>query len=777
MKYIKSVFSIILFFSCCTVGIAANNNSEFNNGKNTRTSYPVLNLFQYAKPICGTGSDGNTYPGPSMPFGMIQWGPDSGPGKVVAGYNYKDSVIKGFSLDHLNGAGCFYGGNFGFTPVLGSTKETPPGNYDAFAVSFSHKNEVAKPGYYSVKLDNNIKVELTSTLRSGFGRFTFPENKTAKMVINSSSNVWGTSKSSIHINPAERSISGVAVGGHFCRTSGESTIYFYAMFDQPFSSYSTWKGDSLMNGGTDGEGLTSGAFITFNLPGSRTVLAKVSISYVSIENAKENIKTELTGSLFTSQNFDDISKNAGIEWNLWLNKIQVSGGTKDELETFYSMMYHTLLGPTICSDVNGQYMGYDGKVHKVEKERVQYANFSGWDIYRSECQFLGMIAPKEAGDMAQSLLIDYQHGGAFPRWGVPNIDSGVMMGDPAAPIIADFYLFGVNNFNTKDALAGLMRAATDPTVRAPLSNTFERDALEDYLKLGYVPEHQRGGYGNVSMTLEYASADFALAQFAKALNDESSYKLLMKQSQNWKNLFNPETGFLQMRRRDGSWAPGIADSLQIYDNERAYVEGTAEQYVWMVPFDLKGLTDKMGGPDAASKRLDKFFTKLNAGFKSKYAYMGNEPCLETPWIYNFLGRPYKTQQIVRKITSELFSNKPIAYPGNDDLGQMSSWYIFATMGMYPELPGSDVLVLCTPLFPKIIIHLQTGDVTIKANNAGEKSPFVQSLIVNGKNWTKPWIRFADISKGGMLDYSVSSKPNTNWGNEPKDAPPSYSDVK
>jgi predicted alpha-1,2-mannosidase len=759
------------------VGIAANNNSESNNSKNAGTSYPILNLFQYAKPICGTGNDGNTYPGPSMPFGMIQWSPDTGPGRVIAGYNYKDSTIKGFSLDHLNGAGCFYGGNFGFTPELGSAKETPPANYDAFAVSFSHKNEVSKPGYYSVKLDNNIKVELTSTLRCGFGRFTFPENKMAKMIINSSSNVWGTSKSSIHINPMERSICGFAVGGHFCRTSEESIIYFYAVFDQPFTSYSTWKGDSLFNGVTDAEGLSSGTYISFNLPESRSLLVKVSISYVSVENAKANIETELPGTLFTSQKFDEVSKDAGIEWNLWLNKIHISGGTKDELETFYSMMYHTLLGPTICSDVNRQYMGYDGKVHQVEIGRIQYANFSGWDIYRSECQFLGMIAPKEASDMAQSLLIDYQQGGTFPRWGVPNLDSGVMMGDPAAPIIADFYLFGAKNFNTKESLAGLLRAATDPTVRAPLSNTFERDALDDYLKLGYVPEHQKGGYGNVSMTLEYTSADFALAQFAQALNDKPSYELLMKHSQNWQNLFNLETGFLQMRRRDGSWAPGIADSLQIYDNERAYVEGTAEQYVWMVPFDLKGLAEKMGGRDAATKRLDRFFTKLNAGFKSKYAYIGNEPCLETPWIYNFLGCPYKTQQIVRKIIMELFSNKPVAYPGNDDLGQMSSWYVFAALGMYPELPGSDVLVLSTPLFPKIIIHLQTGDVTIKANTAGEKSPYVHSLIVNGKNWTKPWIHFKDISNGGTLEYNLSSKPDIKWGNNPKDAPPSYSDVK
>jgi predicted alpha-1,2-mannosidase len=232
-----------------------------------------------------------------------------------------------------------------------------------------------------------------------------------------------------------------------------------------------------------------------------------------------------------------------------------------------------------------------------------------------------------------------------------------------------------------------------------------------------------------------------------------------------------------MRRRDGSWAPGVADSLQIYDNNRAYVEGTEEQYVWMVPFNLKGLAEKMGGLDASAKRLDTFFTKLNAGFKSKYAYMGNEPCSETPWIYDFLGRPYKTQGLVRRIITELFSNNPIAYPGNDDLGQMSSWYIFSALGMYPELPGSDVLVLGSPLFPKVVLHLQDGDVIIKGNGAEENSPYVQSLKVNGKTWNRPWIKFTDISKGGTMVYKLGTKPNTKWGSKPEDAPPSYSGVK
>ncbi len=781
MKRLQFILSIILFLVYCSFGIAGNKNSDSDTGsqkmKKKSSSHKMLDLVQYAKPICGTGKDGNTYPGPSLPFGMIQWSPDNGPGKVVAGYNYRDSLIQSFSLDHLNGAGCYYGGNFGFTPIQGNENLTPPKTRDAYDATFSHSNEVVKPGFYSVKFDNGIKIALTTAMRSAFGKFTFPSNGKATMMINSSSNVWGTSHSKIHVDPMEKSVSGSAVGGHFCRTTEESMIYFYAMFNKPFSSFSTWSNDTLNNNQTGGEGITSGAFLTFDLSKDKTVFAKVAISYVSVANAKANLEAENPVAQFTLKDFNNEAKTASHVWNSWLNKIQVSGVDRTEMETFYSMVYHTLLGPTVCSDVNGQYMGYDGQVHTTVNGREQYANFSGWDIYRSECQWLGMMAPKEASDMAQALLVNYQQGGTFPRWGVPNLDSGVMMGDPAAPIIAGFYAFGARNFDTKDALAGLVRAATDTTVYASRSNTHERDALADYLKLGYVPEHQKGGYGNVSMTLEYASADFGLSQFAKALGDDADSKMLLEHAQSWKNHWNPETGFLQMRRRDGSWASGVADSLAIYDNDRAYVEGTAEQYVWMVPFDLKGLAEKMGGADAAAKRLDKFLTKLNDGFRSKYAYMGNEPCSEVPWIYDFLNRPYKTQEAVRRCLTELFSNKPVAYPGNDDLGQMSSWYIFSALGIYPELPGSDVLVLGSPLFSKAVLHLTDGDVTIIGKGAGKNSPYVQSLKVNGKTLNKPWIKFTDISNGGTMVYTLSSRPNKKWGSDPADAPPSYNKLK
>ncbi|HWB54224.1 MAG TPA: GH92 family glycosyl hydrolase, partial [Tepidisphaeraceae bacterium] len=602
--------------------------------------YANQELTDYAKPMCGTGvypapgGVNNCFPGAVAPFGMIQWSPDTQKLKKPGGYLASDKYICDFSFDHFSGAGCIYGGDFAMMPIVGPQPKSPPHDRMTVAKPFSHKNEIASPGYYAVTLDNGVKVELTTTARTGFGRITYPSKAASTLMINATSDVNGSDDSEINIDPAQHKISGWSFGGFFCggraHHRGERKVYFYEVFDRPFASWSTWSGPTLTKNRTHGKGTSAGAYVTFDAGPTGMVLVKVGMSYVSLANAKANVEAENPISAFSSADFDLAVSAANHVWNSWLNTIQISGGTVEQRQTFYSMLYHALIGPSIVSDANGQYLGYDQKVHTTPADRVQYGVFSGWDIYRSECQLLAMIAPKQAGDMAQSLLIDYQQGGTFPRWGLATQDSGVMMGDPAAPMIADFYAFGAHDFDTKAALNGLVKAATDPSVYSPFSKTYERDALADYLKLGYVPEHQKGGYGNVSMTLEYDSADFALSQFADSLGDHRDAAMLLQHAQNWKNLFNSRTGYIQMRRRDGSWAPGFNDHVGAYDHDRAYVEGTAAQYVWMVPFNLKELAEKMGGPDIAASRLDFFFTKLSDG-DSQYAFLGNEPCLNSPW--------------------------------------------------------------------------------------------------------------------------------------------------
>ena len=735
-----------------------------------------MDLTQYALPLCGTDGGANLFPGAVMPFGMIQWSPDTELGNRKCGYSYLDKRISDFSVDHMSGAGCSYGEDFGMMPISGAIPAAPPEKRTTFAANYSHDNETATPGYYSVTFDNGIKTELTTTTRTGFGRFTYPATGPATMVINAASDINTSLAATINIDAANREVSGSSVGGYFCNRSHKRdmrTVYFYAVFDHPFASYATWADKDLAQGRAKASGTTSGGYITFDTSTGRTVMAKVGISYVSIANAKANVEAENPVTAFSSEDFGNAVKSAHDIWNSWLNKIQVSGGTPEEMKTFYSMLYHVLIPPGVVSDANGQYLGYDGEVHTTTDGRAQYGMFSGWDIYRSEAQLLGMLAPKEASEMAQSLLLDYQQGGTFPRWATATDDSGVMMGDPAAPIIADFYAFGATNFDTRAALAGLVNAATNPAVYATNSKTYERDALADYLKLGYVPEHQTGGYGNVSMTLEYASADFGLSQFAKELGDKRDSAMLLKHAQNWRNVYNPETGYDQMRRRDGSWAPNFITNRNKYDDDTAYVEGSSAQYRWMVPFDLKDLAKFLGGRNEAITNLDVFHTKLNDGTKTIYAYLGNEPCLETPWIYDFWGAPYKTQLTMRRAMTELYSSAPNGYPGNDDLGEMSSWYVFGALGMYPELPGSDILVFGSPLFPKAVIHLQSGDITITANGAGEDSPYVTKLVINGHKYKKTWIRFSNIHRDGTLAFDLSSTPDKDWGKAASDAPPSY----
>jgi predicted alpha-1,2-mannosidase len=772
----------VIFFGVVLAVTSCSTSKKPEMTRAAETGHSMTDLVQYVNPIWGTGNypaqwgDNNLFPGAVMPFGMIQWSPDTGAGTKPGGYAYYDTQISGFSLDHLSGAGCPDGGNFSFMPLL-DTAQPPNGNRQAFATGFSHDNETTRPGYYALTLDNGIKVELTTTTRTGFGRFTYPPLKTATMAINAASDVNGSSDAYISISPDAREVSGWSIGGHFCGAGGHErdkrTIYFCAIFDRPFAGYATWSDGANTANSKSGNGSASGAFLTFDTTKDNTVLVKVGISYVSIANARANISAENPVSHFLSKDFDSATEAASDVWNAWLNKVQVSGGTTNQFDVFYTMVYHSLIGPTTCSDANGDYLGYDGEVHNTGG-RVQYANFSGWDIYRSEAQWLAMIAPAEASDMAQSLLADYQQGGAFPRWGVTTMDSGVMMGDPAAPIIADFYMFGATNFDTSNALAGLVRAATDPSVYAPRSKTHERDGLKDYLKLGYIPEHgEQDGYGCVSMVLEYDSADFGLAQLASALGDKADSDTLLKNAQNWRNLYNADTGYIQMRQRNGDWAPGFTNNSTDYNGETAYVEGNAAQYLWMVPFNYKGLADAMGGQDAAVKRLDEFFGELNAGMGVPHAWLGNEPCLETPWIYDFWGQPYKTQAVVRRAMTELYSAAPAAYPGNDDLGEMSSWYIFGALGMYPELPGSDILVTGSPLFPRAVLHLRHGEVTITGNGAAQNAPYVQSLTVNGQTWDQPWLRFRDISRGGTLAYDLSDAPDMDWGSDPANAPPSF----
>jgi predicted alpha-1,2-mannosidase len=745
----------------------------------------VDGLTANVNPLNGTASDGDTFPGAVLPFGMIQWSPDTTP-TVAGGYAYSASRIVGFGLDHMSGAGCAYGGNFAFMPYLGALTNSPGTNGSSgrnyFATFFSHTNEVATPGYYSVVFTNGIQTELTVTNRAGFSRFTYPAGSVAGLSINAGSDTGGTVNAAIQINPLTREVSGWTKQSGFCGHTDHPILYFCAVFDHDFASYGVWSGTTLYSGTTNASGAKTGAAFTFSLPNGEPVLARTAVSFVSVDNARLNLDTENPAAAFTSAGFNAMAAAASNTWNGYLGKIEVQGGSMTNTRVFYTMMYHALQAPSVVSDVNGQYMGFDGVV-RTASGFTKYEFFSGWDIYRNECQFLAMIDPARAGDMAQSLVQDAKESGTLPRWSVATADSGVMPGVPAVPIIAGMHAFGATNFDRQAALSAMVKGALDPNTVAS-NGVVERIGERDYLNLGFVPQGVIGRDGPVSLMLEHCSADFALARFALALGDLTNYASGMSRAQNWRNLYNTNSGYLQLRRSTGFWPSGFVNNRDTYDSSyylypgysrRAYVEGTASQYVWMIPYNYNGLFGRMGGWSVAAARLDTFFTQINAGTASAYAYVGNEPCAETPWVYHFLGQPYKASSVVRQILKQLYGLAPAGLPGNDDLGAMSSWYLMAALGMYPQLPGDDVLVLHGPLFPRTVLHLRGGDVVITGDGAGDAAPYVQSFALNGQARNASWIRFADIANGGTLAFTMSATPNTNWGATPSDVPPSYTD--
>ena len=484
--------------------------------------------------------------------------------------------------------------------------------------------------------------------------------------------------------------------------------------------------------------------MAFDTAKDPVVIMKVALSYVSVANARMNLAREIPG-----WDFGAVRQAAHERWNHDLSLITVKGGTDDQKRVFYTALYHVLLHPNTFSDVNGQYIGFDDKIH-VAKGFTQYANYSGWDIYRCEMQLLAMLFPKEASDMVTSLVMDEQQGGGLPLWPVANHEACQMVGNPGPPIIADVYSFGGRSFDTKAALAAMLRGASVPGAKSNFCP--EWDDLNAYLKYGYLgPEtirwHQRRS--GPSHTLEFTTTDFSIAQFAQAIGDTKTYDTFMKRAQFWRNIFDTQTGYIEPRLYDGTFikVDPAKGGYEINGSKASYVEGNAAQYSWMVPYNMRALFDLMGGNTTVVERLDKFFTELNAGGDKPYFWVGNEPVFAVPWAYDFAGAPWGSQAVTRRVETELFTPQPDGEPGNDDLGTMSAWYVFAALGGYPAIPGVGGLALNSPLFPTTIIHLGDGRIVkIEGENASASNPYVQSLRVNGAPSEKTWISYDTLSQ-------------------------------
>ncbi|WP_435177028.1 lectin [Actinacidiphila sp. bgisy145] len=731
-------------------------------------------------PLIGTSNQADDFPGADVPFGMVQWSPDTPSRPSGGGYEYNDSSITGFSLTHISGPGCGAAGDIPVLPTVGSVNT---GATDAF----SHANESASAGSYKVTLNNQVTTELTATTRSGMARFTFPSSTQSNLVFKLTGSQNGDSATQF-TKVSSTEVSGQVTSGHFCGAGNTYTVYFDMVFDQPFASEGSsavkststtpkTSGKASKNAaeqpnkpvlhGTvpkadsvSPDASASNGYVTFNTTSNPVVQAKVGVSYVSVANAVANRTAENSG-----WDFDATRNAAQSAWNSELGKVQIAGGTSAQQQSFYTALYHSLLHPNVISDTNGQYYGFDGKTHTVDSgHSAAYANYSGWDIYRSQAQLEALIDPKAASDTAQSMVDDYAQTGIFPKWSEDNGESYVMVGDPAAAIIADYHAFGATQFDTSAAL-------TDLVAQASKTNN-DRPGLNYLTSPGYMPHDGSYGccnfYGPVATTLEYNTADFALSALAGALGDSGDQKTYANRAQDWRNVLNPASGFVEPRNANGSWTGGF-DPTSGTD----MVEADSWIYTGMVPFDVAGLAKAKGGDGAMNDYLDttlRSFTGANG-----YAWVGNEPSIELPWEYDYTGAPYKTQGTVRAIQDQIWSNTPGGLAdGNDDLGAMSAWYVWAALGMYPETPGTSDLALGSPLFTQAVVTLPSGKtLTVNGNGAADNAPYVQSAAWNGSAWNNAYAPTSAITDGGTLDFTLGTSANTSWATGASAAPPSY----
>ncbi len=743
----------------------------------------VTSPASLVNPFIGTSHAADDFPGADVPFGMVQWSPDTPSRPDGGGYEYNDSSITGFSLTHIAGPGC---GAAGDIPVLPTVGAVNTGATDAF----SHGNESASPGSYTVSLNNGVKTELTATTRSGMARFTFPSTSQANLIFKLTDSQNGDSNTQF-TEVSNTEVSGQVTSGKFCGAGNSYTVYFDMVFDQPFTANGTAVAKGAHAAPAPRTGVSKNAaerpdkpvlhgaapraaahhaavtpaaaasngYVTFNTTSNPVVQAKVGISYVSTANAVANRTAENAG-----WDFDSTRTAAQNTWNSTLGKVQIAGGTSSQQTVFYTALYHSLLHPNVISDSNGQYYGFDGKTHTVDSgHSAVYANYSGWDIYRSQAQLEALVDPQAASDTAQSMVDDYSQTGQFPKWSEDNGESYVMVGDPADEIIADYYAFGARGFDTATALSDMVKEATGTNNNRPGLNYLEQ--------LGWLPSNGSYGccnfYGPASTTLEYDSADFAISSLAGALGDTADQTAMANRAQDWHNLYDSASGFIQPRDASGAWTSGFSPTSG--DN---FVEGDSWQYTPMVPFNLHGLSTAMGGDSAMDTFLNTDLSSLTGA--NGYTDLGNEPSLNIPWEYDYIGHPSQTQGVVRQVQDQIWTDSPSGLAGNDDLGEMSSWYVWSALGMYPETPGTSDLALGSPMFTQSVITLPSGNtLTVNGTNAADNAPYVQSATWNSSAWNNAYVPTGALSSGGTLGFTLGTSADTSWASGASAAPPSY----
>ncbi|MFA6032925.1 MAG: GH92 family glycosyl hydrolase [Myxococcota bacterium] len=759
----------VVFASVSIVALAGcSSETTFDGGTADGGSQDSGPLTAWVNPFIGTGglgfSVGSMTPAANVPNGLVNIGPDTqsptGASSFYhcAGYYYDDEIIQGFSHIHLPGIGVPDLGNILFMPVTGmDEKKISVENYRS---RFSKSNETARPGYYSVILDEgDITAELTATTRAAAHRYTWPAAAADRtVVIDLSHALPGNSvkDAQVAIDTSAGTVAGVvrSMGGMAGRFGGP-LIYFNARFNKPIMSTGTWKNQDYLPGTTAQSGDTIGTFIGFGPSDGVPVEAQVGISYVDAEGALRNRTTEMP-----DWGFDAIARAADASWEKELSVVRVEGGTNDERRMFYTALYHVMQSPTIFNDVDGRYMGIDKKIHTAEGFSY-YTNFSMWDTYRTLHPLLVLLVPDRVQDMMKSLILMYEQGGALPRWPIAGGEGGSMIGDSADIIITDAYIKGITGFDAQKALQGMLLTADNPD---PKTEYGGRGGLTEYLSLGYCAADKSGE--GVSLTQEYAYDDFAISQLAGALGDTATRDRFIARSKYYANTFDKTLNFFVGRNADGSF---ITDFTDIGWDHRSYCEGDAWQYRFFVPFDIPGLAALFGGnggliaamDDLFSKSYEEQKTRKDAWLYPNYYWQGNEPDIHTAYAYNEAGRPDLAQRWARWIAKALYGPGPAGLPGNDDCGTMSAWYMFTAMGFY-AVPARDVYMTGSPIFSRIELNLKGGKMVIEAPGASKNNIYVPSAALGGKALAKPWFTHGEISGGGKIRFVMGDAPST-WG--------------
>jgi len=708
----------------------------------TRAQNPVQ-LTGKVNPFIGTSGHGHTFPGVSVPFGMVQLSPDTrlDGWDGCSAYHGSDSVIYGFSHTHLSGTGCSDYGDILVMPVAGAVNLKDYG----YKSPFRKQDEIASPGYYRVEnLKGMIRAELTATARVGLHRYTFPATEAANIVIDLKHRDK-VLESGLKITGNDE-VEGFRISEAW---ASRQMIYFVAKFSKTFVSHTVSSGGQLSASLTEASGTDLKAFFTFPAGKNEQILVKVGISGVSIEGARKNLEEELPG-----WDFDAVAGQATAAWNKALGRIMVEDGTRDQQVIFYTALYHTLLQPNIYCDVDGQYRGRDLKVHKTDGFDY-YTVFSLWDTYRAANPLYTLIEPKRVNDFVNTFLRQYTEGGMLPVWELSGNETGCMIGYHSVPVIADAWLKGIRGFDGNKALEAMKHSAVQDHL-----------GLKYYKTKGYIPADREGE--SVSKTLEYAYDDWCIAMMAKSLGNMEDYKTYLLRSQNYKNLFDRITGFIRAKSNE-TWVTPF-DPSEVNFN---YTEANCWQYNFYVPQDLGGLMNLMGGRSNFKNKLNDLFSADSkttgrdqadiSGMIGQYAH-GNEPSHHMAYLYDYAGFPWETQKLVHRICQDFYKNAPDGLIGNEDCGQMSAWYVLSAMGFYPVTPGSGLYAFGTPVFPKATLNLENGkSFIIKAINVCEQNYYIQSASLNGKPYTRCYISHEEILKGGELVVNMGPQPNKAWG--------------